>query len=775
MATFTPTAGAAQAALADVAAPQTASNPKGFAGSSSCRACHQHFYALWAPSHHGLAMQPFTQEFQRAWTGPKGTNLAIGTGRYRIDVDRGAMVETRPAGETAYRIEQAMGGKNVFYFLTPLDRGRLQVLPLAYDLRRQEWFDVAASAVRHFPSQTDAPFHWRDEPFTFNTACFNCHVSQLSNNYDLASDAYHSTWLEPGINCETCHGPGADHIQAARNAPKGEPLKDLKLIVTGQFSREQMNALCASCHSKMSPLTATFTPGDRFFDHFGLIGLEHPDFYPDGRDLGENFTETSWRLSRCAQSGQLDCTHCHSSSGRYKFTGAKANNACLPCHQSQVDRSAEHSRHRQGSEGDTCIACHMPTTEFARMRRSDHSMRPPMPAATLAHQSPNACNQCHRDQTAAWADRWVRQRQQSDYQAPLLEKAGWIASARQRDWTKLPDIVSYLRTSAREEVWAAALLQLLRPCDDNRKWGAALACLQDKSPLVRAAAVEVCGDRMRQDFVPALIVATKDSSRLVRLRAASALAAIPNEALPAADRSSVESAVTELKASFLVRPDDSASHYNLGNFHLERREYAAALAAFGHASRLQPRSVPPLVNAALAYDAIGKKDKAEDSLRRALRLDPTNAVANLNAGMLFAELDKPAEAEQAFRTAFASDPQSATAAYNLGVLLAGARPEEALGWCRRAAQLRPNEPRYGYTLAYFLVQRGGVKEAAAALEANLQSAPDHVESYALLGQVLLDEGRPADAAALYRRAAANPEIPADVRRQFTARADALTR
>src|SRR5690349_22286822 len=45
------------------AQPTNATPPRlaaGYAGSSSCRECHAHFYELWAPSHHGLAMQPYT-------------------------------------------------------------------------------------------------------------------------------------------------------------------------------------------------------------------------------------------------------------------------------------------------------------------------------------------------------------------------------------------------------------------------------------------------------------------------------------------------------------------------------------------------------------------------------------------------------------------------------------------------------------------------------------------------------------------------------------------
>ena len=70
----------------------------------------------------------------------------------------------------------------------------------------------------------------------------------------------------------------------------------------------------------MSPVTATFARGDRFFDHFDMATLEDPDFYPDGRDLGGDYTYTSWMMSPCAKAGTLHCVTCHTSVGR---TGSK--------------------------------------------------------------------------------------------------------------------------------------------------------------------------------------------------------------------------------------------------------------------------------------------------------------------------------------------------------------------------------------------------------------------------------------------------------------------
>jgi len=739
-----------------------------YVGSSSCRECHREFYQLWAPSHHGLAMQAYATA--RADLSGQAAPLRIGANTYLADVAKGIVREGGAGGERSFGLDLAMGGKNVYYFLTPLERGRLQVLPVGYDVRRKEWFDVAASAMRHFGRQADEPLQWTDSPYTFNTACFSCHVSQLTNHYRLQTDRYQTSWSEPGINCETCHGPGAEHLRIARQTPKGRPLKDLKLVGLKKLPAEPMNSLCGSCHAKMYPLTSSFSPGARFFDHFGLAGLEQADFYPDGRDLGENFTFTSWRLNPCVKPGQLDCTSCHTSSGRERFPGQSADAACLPCHKEKLADAALHSHHKAGTAGAQCVSCHMPVTEFARMRRSDHSFRPPMPAATLAYGSPNACNLCHTNQSAAWADRQVRQWHPRDYQAPTLLRAGWIAAARKRDWSRLPEIVRYLASPAREEIWAASLLQLLSGCDEEAKWEGVKPCLQDPSPLVRAAAAQALGQGLRPEFIPLLAAAARDDFRLVRLRAAAALAAVPGELLPAAGQAAVSNATEELLASFLARPDDSAAYDNLGNFRLERREYEAAIEAFKTASRLEPRDISPLVNLSLAYNLTGQNPKAEASLRQALRLDPTNAAIHLNLGMLLAEVQRPAEAEAAFRAAFNYDAQCAPAAFNLGVLLAEERPGEALAWCRRAAALRPRESKYVYTLAFYQERQGNTAEAARTLERLLEQAPAAPEAYALLGRIYEQQNRPDQALSVYRRAAQSRSLSEQERARFAEQA-----
>jgi len=747
-----------------------------FTGSSPCRACHEAFHRLWRTSHHGLAMQPFTAAFAEKEIQLQHDDVVIRGFHYRAENAGGkwCVVERGPAGEKRYPMVEVMGGKNVYYFLTPLDRGRLQVLPVAYDVRRRQWYDTTASAMRHFQDVPNEALDWREWPLTFNTACYNCHVSQLEKNFDLKTDTYHTTWAEPGINCETCHGPCGEHIRLFKQLGDKPAPKDIKLIRMSTMAPPRRNDTCAPCHAKMSPVTTTFQPGDHYFDHFDLGTLEDRDFYPDARDLGENYTFTLWWTSPCLKDATFDCTHCHTSSGRNRFTGANANHACLPCHKTRVADPAAHSHHAAGSEGSQCVACHMPMTEFARMRRTDHSMRPPTPAATIAFKSPNACNLCHADKDAAWADRHVHQWYSRDYQAPVLRLAGIMDAARKRDWSHLPDMLACIAAPDRSEIHAASLLRLLENCPDERKWPVILKALKDPSSLVRSRAAEALAENRASEATAALAAATRDPIRLVRIRAAAALAGISADYLEPADRESVQKAMAEFEASHQSRPDDAATHYNLGNFYMARHEYERAVASFDTAIKLQPDNLAALVNAALAHNLLGQNDRAEQCLRSAIQSDATNAVANLNLGLLLGELGRARDAEAAFRTALKSDPHSAVAAYNLGVIAAQAgRLDEAVAFCSRASEAAPREPKYAYTLAFYQRQQDHVEAAILTLRRLLGDRPAYPAAYALLAEIYMEQRKPAEAVQVYRMAADNPKLAELDRAQFLQRAQAL--
>jgi tetratricopeptide (TPR) repeat protein len=735
------------------------------AGSSRCQSCHSVFYQKWATSHHGLAMQAFSARLAQSVLKPQKQAIAIGGLGYRVVFEGGAgfVEESGPKGVRRLPMQHAMGGKNTYYFLTPMERGRLQVLPLAYDVKKEAWYDMAASGVRmHAEGPADRPLAWTDPSFTFNTSCYGCHVSQLRTNYDLKTDTYNSTWRESGINCETCHGDAAAHVALYQKDANAKH-QDMRILRTTQLTVQQRNEICAPCHAKMSPVSSGYEVTQRFFDHYDLVTLEDADYYPDGRDLGENYTYTSWLMSPCVRGGKLDCMRCHTSSGRYRFAAENPNGACLPCHQERVANSAAHSRHKAGSPGSNCVDCHMPKTRFANMNRSDHSMLPPTPAATLKFKSPNACNLCHQDKDAAWADAQVRQWHKNDYQRPVLERAALVDAARREQWDRLPAMITYIQDPRGDNVTQASLIRLLRSCNDPRRLPAVLKALQHPDPLVRAAAASSVGTPVTPETRAALVRATADEYRLVRIRAAVSLAGAPTGDLPAALQESVRKATDELIASYNARPDDFANHTNLGNFYMDQGRLDLSIQSFETAIRLRPDSIGTLVNASTAYGRAGRMADAERVLDQALRLAPDNPPANFNRGLLLAELGRKAEAEKSLQKALTPGPQLAPAAFNLCVLMMERLDPSGLAYCQQAVKAAPGNEKYAFSLAFYLDRTGKTAQALQVLEPFCAQYRGGLETRLLMADLYLKSGRNREALAIYQRAAATPDLPQDQR------------
>jgi tetratricopeptide (TPR) repeat protein len=754
--------------------PKTA---EGYLGSSKCRSCHEKFYQLWASSHHGLAMQPYTEAFAEANLKPQLEEIVIGKTRYRAVTDEGSgfVVESMSGKQKKHPILHALGGKNVYYFLTSLERGRLQTLPVAYDVNKQQWFDTAASGVRHFPDREDEAIHWTDRLYTFNTSCYGCHVSQLVKNYDLKTDSYNTQWKEPGINCETCHGPADEHVRVCLEAGKGKVPDDLKMPTITQsrgFTAHQVNSTCSTCHAKGMSIASTFVPGDSFFQHSDLVTLENPDYYPDGRDLGENYTFTSWRMSDCVKAGKLDCMYCHTSSGRFRFKD-NPNAACTSCHTDKKGKIVSHSRHTEGAT--QCIQCHMPMTEFGGMMRSDHSMRPPMPSATIQHKSPNACNLCHADKDAKWADDHVRQWHKEDYQKPVLEIATLIDQARKEDWVNLSDMLAYLQRADKDEIFANSLIRLLGDHHDTRIGKVLVKLLEDDpSPLIRSSAVDGLESYLSEAMVPPLAKAATDPSRLVRIRAVPTLAPVPERMIPADLQKPVREASAEYIKAMGSRPDDAMAHYNLGNFYWAKNNSKQAIDSYETSIKLQGDLILPYVNASLAYNQQGDNDTAAARLKQAITIDPNNAAAHLNLALLYGEMGKNQNSVDEFRTSFKLDPHSAVAAYNLCVLLAEKDPPQAIAWAKKAVTLQPENAKYAYTLGFYLYRANRVPEMIAVLEPFVGQKTTEVNIYMMLGDVYMKTGDITAAVRVYKTAAENENLPNQVRSGFEAQLRRLT-
>ena len=114
---------------------------------------------------------------------------------------------------------------------------------------------------------------------------------------------------------------------------------------------------------------------------------------------------------------------------------------------------------------------------------------------------------------------------------------------------------------------------------------------------------------------------------------------------------------------------------------------------------------------------------------------PDNAAANFNKGLVQAEKKAPKETERYLKKAITADPKMAQATYNLCVLTSKDRIGEAVTWCRKAAELAPQDPAYAYTLAFYLNQKGDRDGAIKTLEALLVKQPGYRDAEMLLKEL----------------------------------------
>jgi Tfp pilus assembly protein PilF len=753
-----------------------------YIGSSKCLSCHERFYELWSTSHHGKAMQAFSAAFARTLE-PMQEPLQIGESSFIVELNGagGLLHHTGSAGEkTTYPILHALGGKNVYFFLVPLEKGKLQVAPLAYNVHSKIWYDSTGSMVRHFNNGIeDSPLEWTDRQLTFNTACHDCHISQLEKNYDPESDSYMTTWSEAGINCEVCHGPAEAHVKAAEEAlAKGEELKEVKLA---RFHKDldavQRDATCAPCHAKMNPLTGDFMPGDQFFDHYDLTSYENPDFYPDGRDLGENYTQTGWMANPCAQSGQMECIDCHTSSGRFRFAD-NPNQACLPCHQKRVDNILDHSHHK-AEDNVSCIDCHMPKTAQAHMHRSDHTLRPPSPAASLEFGSPNACNLCHNNKEAItgdfhghkeedilWAKKAVEKWHGADSGSDILEMGRIIEACRQNDWSRLPEILAYLDSPKSDQPTKVTILRMMAfyPYPYADKWPIIRRQLKSEHEWVRSAAADALRYDDSTEGTVALIEATRDAYRTVRIRAAGALIGRDLSGYSESGRQAFSAARDEYWDSLTVWPDRWSSHYNQGIYFDRIGDSEKAMAAYQKAMGMRSDVIQPIINASMVQARAGNSTNAYELLKRGLEIENSNPMVNFNMALLEAEFGNMEACEERLRAALESEPGMAQAAYNLGVLLCRAQKAEGHEWLRKAAVDNPENWNYASSAIYFLNQNDRSQEAETLLKEIIATKRAAPEAYFSLAGIYQNDGRISTALEIYRKAAQSRWLQPEARR-----------
>lgn len=690
--------------------------------SDTCLDCHAEIHAGWRNTDHQLANrlvdraldeEAFTsspvikdgqERFATSWTesGPNIVEIAPSGGRYEHQPD------------------MVLGNKPSRQMLVPMEGGRWQPTEFAWDPAMKEWFNVFGDEERRRGEWG----HWTGRGMNWNSMCAHCHMTGYEKNYHDSTDTFSSTWVEQGVGCIQCHGPmPPDHDRTQKRALKSS---------SAPWMADPQRAMqtCAPCHARNERLTLDFQPGDTYDDHHRLtLPVDPAIFYPDGQQRDEVFNWTSVRLSRMGHAG-VTCMDCHDPHTTKLTMPAENNALCLQCHSGNgrlpapIINPLAHSRHAEGSTGNRCIECHMPTTNYMeRSPRHDHGWLKPDPLLTKELGIPNACNRCHTDQSVDWAiahsENWYGDKLNSRQRA----RARGIAAAQ----ANTPGAVDQLLKLLEFEdipVWRATMLDLMAPHAPGNPAvvTAANTAVKDPDALVRAAAVRLLSgvNDARASLRPLL----NDPVRLVRLDAAWALS---DELEPGSTQA------RELETYLATAADQPLGQLRIGQHLANRGDSPAGIKALQKAVSWDPGSAPILETLGLVYQQAGQLDAAASAFVRAANLTPKDPEPMFSAALLFAEAGRYPDAESSLRETVRRDSAHHRAWYNLGLLLVQTgRLNDAVNALITAEKADPASADYPYALATVYLKTGDRSAARLAAERALAINPAHPNASALL-------------------------------------------
>jgi hypothetical protein len=225
-----------------------------------------------------------------------------------------------------------------------------------HSLHQKHWSNTAhASAYSLLAGNPDA-----------TDACFTCHTVSDKGNAKAApagwdavqNAAYHD------VQCESCHGPGFDHVSSP-DAPKSAsnpPLAHIGVLgPSGVLDSASVAQSCGACHNQNSG------PGVRAFEEWEKSGHARPVLEEGGGSPADN----------------PSCASCHEGKAILAAWGVTANYA---------------EKGQTGSAnnlGQTCAVCHDPhgTAEDASGQPLVGQLRFPI---DLPDANQNLCMKCHQ-------------------------------------------------------------------------------------------------------------------------------------------------------------------------------------------------------------------------------------------------------------------------------------------------------------------------------------------------------------------------------------------
>lgn len=281
--------------------------------------------------------------------------------------------------------------------------------PAQWDVKNETWrrYHVAENTDWWVPFYPD-PGDNSQRPT--GPLCDGCH----SVDYNIQT----KTPAEWNVGCESCHGAGSAHIDS--------PLQH-NILNPARMNYVQANDTCIQCHSQGQPLENPIA-GTYYDWPVGFrVGLELANFWKleehhPGEESFTHFADGSAHKNRMQGNDYVQslmyargvtCASCHDAHGTENPAMLKApvKEICLTCHGPNTQSGPHtetlqaHTHHEIDSPGNDCVACHMPkiAQTISNVNVSSHTFRFITPEQSASLGVPNACTQCHQDETPEWA------------------------------------------------------------------------------------------------------------------------------------------------------------------------------------------------------------------------------------------------------------------------------------------------------------------------------------------------------------------------------------
>jgi predicted CXXCH cytochrome family protein len=704
-----------------------------FVGAAQCATCHAQENGRWRGSHHQLAMQPAVDstvlgDFNHA----SFDNNGITSSFFRD----GSKFMVRTDGPDSalhdYEIAYTFGVYPLQQYLVTMPGGRLQALGIAWDTRAREtggqrWFFLyPGQKIRARDSR-----HWTGLDQNWNYMCADCHSTNLRKNYDARTRTFSTSYAEIDVSCESCHGPGSNHVSWAKKQGDWQKLDATQGLTialderkgvawpidpasgnarrSSQRQSEREIETCARCHARRGEIHEDYVHGQPVGDDYRVALLDEDHYFPDGQIKEEDYEYGSFVQSRMFHAG-VTCSDCHEP--HRSRLRAEGNRVCAQCHSAQKYDSTTHHFHKVGTAGARCVECHMPTRTYMVVdARRDHSIRIPRPDLSVKLGTPNACINCHTDKSSQWASdsigKWYGHAPQGfqQFAETLNSAAAGAPGARQ----SLERLVADTEQPAIARATALSMLAAYAPAPND---AAVRGGVRDDCALVRRASAHALSNTEPAASADALAPLLSDPVRAVRIEAAEVLAGSPANNLPADVAAAFDRATNEYIASQQLNADRPEAHMNLGLLYARQNHF----------------------------------DEAEAELKTALSLDPSFAPGAVNLADLYRAQNRDDDGERILRGAISRSPDDASLEEALGLLMVRQkRGAQALDLLGAAARGDPGNARYAYVYAIALNDAGKTSAAIETLESSITEHPYDRDSLAAMANFLEQSGDPAKA------------------------------